>query len=368
MISTSSAQGQYFSRPADERFPSLEALHTAALSDEQRCAKAEVPLSGLLAVTQGADVAVQGKATGVIATLTHWSFAQVARLVGAPAAYLRTLPASLAVENLNHGFKSAAEDPAQLYLRREADSGLTLRAATTPTYSRYHDADFVSRLMQLRDVRPGLDLPPVWGKGGFGSNDGSKGGAYRGDRDAFVIMTDGGSIVDDPTVGGFGGGNGTMYRGIIARNSTVGASKLELLTFYFRGICGNHCIWGVEQQTSVQRRHVGDVAAAFEDMIKAATVWLERPASEDVAKITALNTIELGKDKAETVKAGRGYGLTEEQAENSYLAAEQFEQNPRSVWGYSNGVTRISQLSSYQDTRFIMDQIAAKMLRVKVAA
>ena len=86
------------------------------------------------------------------------------------------------------------------------------------------------------------------------------------------------------------------------------------------------------------------------------------------ARIRQLNSIELGKDRDTTITAGRGFGLTEDQATSAYAVAEQFESNPRSVWGYSNGVTRISQLSSFQDDRFALDLIAAKMLRRKVAA
>jgi hypothetical protein len=367
MISTQSATAQYSTRPSDERFGSLEALHAAAYDEAKTCKRADVALSAIEAVPNGADVAIRGRSSGLTANLTHWGFSQLAGLIHAPAGYLRTLPADLAAQNMNHGLKSAGSDPHQLYLRESADA-LTLRAVTTPMYSRYHDATFVDRLMKLRDQRPALDLPPVWGSGGFGTNDGARGGAYRGDRDCFVIMTDGGSIVDDPTIGGISGGNGQMYRGIIARNSEVGGSKLEVLTFYFRGICGNHCIWGVQQDSATQRRHVGDVAAAFEQMIRHATQFFGQSATDDVQRIQQLNSIELGKDRDATIAAGRGFGLTEDQATGAYVAAEQFESNPRSIWGYSNGVTRISQLSTFQDDRFALDLIAAKMLRRKVAA
>jgi len=367
VITTQSATAQYATRPADERFGSLEALHQAAIADARICKRADIPLSAIEAVADGPNVAIRGKSSGLVANLTHWSFSQLSRMVGAPGHYLRTLPPDLACQNLNHGLSQVAgSEPLQLYLRQ--NGSLTLRAVTTSMYSRYHDATFVDRMMRLRDVRPELNLPPVWGKSGIGSDDGERGGAYRGDRDCFAIMTDGGSIVNDPTVGGFGGGNGTMYRGVIGRNSEVGGSKLELLTFYFRGICGNHCIWGVQNHTAVQRRHVGDVGEAFGEMIRQAMRFFESPASADVAKIEALNRIELGADKKTVIEAGRAVGLSEDQATDSYIAAEQFEQNPRSVWGYSNGITRISQLSTYQDDRFSLDLIAAKLLRRKVAA
>jgi hypothetical protein len=361
-LSTHDANRQYSLRPKDERFKTLADIHAAALDDAKRCASASVKLGSLEAVTtDDGNIALRGKDTGSVANLTHWSFSQLAKVAGAPAGYLReSLPPSLAVQCLNHGLSQAAainpNDDAQLYLRRNGH--LTIRAITKE-YVRLHDATVIERLQQLQAVRPGLDLPPVW--------EGGKGGAYRGDRDMFVTMVDGGSIVDDPTIG-FGGSNGTMYRGIIARNSEVGAAQIEILTFLFRGICGNHNIWGVENETIRQSRHVGKVADRFEDMLKAAVKFFDRPASEDVERIKALGRIELGKDKPEVVTIGRQLGMSETQATEAYDIAEAHEPNPRSIWGYAQGITRMSQAEDYQDQRFALDLLAAKLLRRKVAA
>src|SRR5260221_4860253 len=103
MLSTESATAQYATRPADERFPSLDALRAAAYADAKACKRADVPLSAIEAIPNGLDVAIRGRSSGLTATLTHWSFAQLASLVHAPAGYLRTLPATLAAQNLNHG-------------------------------------------------------------------------------------------------------------------------------------------------------------------------------------------------------------------------------------------------------------------------
>jgi hypothetical protein len=359
-----SASAQYFTRPADEKFDSLEAIYANALADQKACARADVPLSSLEAIVNAGDVALRGKETGSVANLTAWSFGQLSRQVNAPAGYLRTLTPGTIATALNEGLgKVATADPAQLYLKR--NGGLTLRAITTPTYERLHDATVIKRLMDLKADRPALDLPPVWAKGPDGNA--LHGGAYRGDRDSYVIMVDGGSIVTDPTLN-FGGSNGTMYRGIIARNSEVGGAQVEILTFLFRGICGNHCIWGVENAVSSQSRHVGKVAERFESMITNALSFFGRPESEDVTRIKALDSIMLGKDKAEVITVGRSAGLSETAATESFTAAEQYESNPFGVWGYANGITRVSQQSGYQDQRFAMDMIAAKLMRQKVAA
>ena len=70
-------------------------------------------------------------AQGASALLTHHAFGQLATLSKAPANYLRTLPATLAAQNLNHGLKVMGDersDEARLLL----DTGLnTVRCITT---------------------------------------------------------------------------------------------------------------------------------------------------------------------------------------------------------------------------------------------
>lgn len=361
MLTSTSAQSQYFTRPADEKFKTLADIRANAETDRLNCLGKDMPLSNLKVVVHGAGVALQSKTTGTLAQLTHWAGSQLARYAGAPAAYLRTLPANLAADCLNYGLDAAvkADDPkVQMYVRADRAAGtFTARAITSPEYKRLHDVAVIDQLARLHQARPTLDLPPIW--------EGGKGGAYRGDRDMFVIMTDGGSIVNDPTAMG---GNGEMHRGIIVRNSEVGRAQLEMLTFYLRWICGNHMIGGFQMHGRTSRRHVGRIHASFADMSRDAMRFFNQSAREDEDRIVQLARIELGKDRPEVVLAGRSLGLTAEQAESSYAAAEMHEQNPRSIWGYANGITRISQQETYQDDRFQLDMLAAKLLRRKVAA
>ena len=45
-----------------------------------------------------------------------------------------------------------------------------------------------------------------------------------------------------------------------------------------------------------------------------------------------------------------------------HTLAEQFETNPRSVWGYVQGLTRLSQRTPWQDGRFTLDRAASRLL------
>jgi len=54
--------------------------------------------------------------------------------------------------------------------------------------------------------------------------------------------------------------------------------------------------------------------------------------------------------------------LSRKQAVEAYTLAEQHETNPRSVWGYVQGLTRLSQHTPWQDGRFELDQAASRLL------
>jgi len=97
---------EWFNRPADERYLSLNDLGNAVKSRSER-SKTRIVESELIRVEASRDDPERLRlmlpdAPGPVAP-THWSFGQLASLVGAPATYLRQLPAPLAAINLQHG-------------------------------------------------------------------------------------------------------------------------------------------------------------------------------------------------------------------------------------------------------------------------
>ena len=69
-------------------------------------------------------IQLDGKA-GVPYTPTNWSFGQLASLAGAPAGYLRKLPAPLVADNLNYGLKFDRDvEDVGLLLTKEGDHAL----------------------------------------------------------------------------------------------------------------------------------------------------------------------------------------------------------------------------------------------------
>ena len=136
---------EWFSRPDDERYLNLTELYDSVKRRADR-AHARTVESRAVRVEASRDDAerlsliVPGQDQPI--SPTHWSFGQLCSLVGAPASYMRQLPAPLAGINLQHGLLSHR---AELVKTLEADDGrLELRAVTGPDYGRYLNSQAVS--------------------------------------------------------------------------------------------------------------------------------------------------------------------------------------------------------------------------------
>ena len=141
---------EWFSRPDDQRYLSLSELYAAVRARADR-AMARTVESRAVRIEANRDdaewltVVLPGAQTSIAPT--HWSFGQLSALVGAPASYLRDLPAPLAAINLQHGLVSHR---AEMIKTLETDDGrLELRAVTGPDYGRIWDHELVGAVMRL---------------------------------------------------------------------------------------------------------------------------------------------------------------------------------------------------------------------------
>src|SRR5438309_5691686 len=103
------AHQQWKDRPDDERFPTVQALYDATKAYASDAREKTMPFGDLRTEAIEGDVQLVGKAN-VPARFTHWSFSQICGRISAPASYLRELPATLAVQNLNHGLAKRSRE------------------------------------------------------------------------------------------------------------------------------------------------------------------------------------------------------------------------------------------------------------------
>ena len=94
---------EWFSRPDDERYLSLTDLHASVRSRADHAQTRTVESRAVRVEASRGDaerlsLIVPGRDEPI--SPTHWSFGQLCSLVGAPASYMRQLPAPLAGINL----------------------------------------------------------------------------------------------------------------------------------------------------------------------------------------------------------------------------------------------------------------------------
>ena len=275
--SRSELSGQWASRPADQRFVSLSALrdHCQRAFDNSR-AQAYDSRDVQIVAPEAETMEDTRKLTvhfpdGDFATPNHWSFGQIAGLVGAPAAYLRTLPSQLVADNLQYGLAVGRSEMVKSYVRQ--DGAHELRAVTGPDYGRIPDAEVVRAIQRVAGEGDGSGgypwkVPGVMDWGSLMYNplvpiSQATTTLFASDRDMFVFL------VDDlhPIVVGKtkAGDDDIMFRGFYVWNSETGSKSMGIATMYLRSICCNRILWGVENFDQIIMRHSKNAPARFMD-------------------------------------------------------------------------------------------------------
>ena len=155
-----------------------------------------------------------------------------------------------------------------------------------------------------------------------------------------------------------------LFRGFILRNSDVGAAALTLDVFLFRVVCGNHIIWGLQHVAGFRRRHVGtSIQDAWSSSLASVHTALDADPADDRAMLLRATSQEIAPTRDGVLDAvTQRLDLPQKSAAEAYSLAEQHERNPRSVWGYVQGLTRLSQRTPWQDGRFTLDRAASRLL------
>lgn len=265
---------EWFSRPDDERYLSLGDLARSVRGRSERSRTRVVETARihveanrndperLSLILPGADAPVAP---------THWSFGQLASQVGAPAAYLRQLPAPLAAINLQYGLTSHRAEQIKTLETDDGRSGgrLELRAVTGPDYGRIYDHELVEAVQKIAGNGTGdtrWKVPGVldWSTGIYNprvdiTRDTTT--LYASDRDVFLFLVDDLNPIE---AGRLPDGSPDLYfRGFYCWNSEVGAKTLGMASFYLRAVCQNRNLWGVEDFEEITIRHSKYAANRF---------------------------------------------------------------------------------------------------------
>jgi len=362
---------EWFSRPDDEKYLSLSDLYDRVRrrAESGRTRLIESRTVKVEAQAQDPDrlALVVPTAPGPLAP-THWSFGQLCSLTGAPAAYLRGLPAALAGINLQHGLLAHRGEVLKL-LETDGDR-VELRAATGPDYGRIWDHELVAAVMKFAGDGVGdtrWKVPGVldWSTMLYNPHvDVSRETTtlYASDRDVFLFLVDDTHPIE---AGKLPSGEPDLYfRGFYAWNSEVGAKTLGIATFYLRAVCMNRNLWGVENFEEVSIRHSKFAANRFaHEAAPALTQFADSSPARFVDRIhTARERIVARTDDdREGFLRKRGFSKGETSRIIATVLAEEGHP-PASLYDFVQGITAVARTRPHQDTRLELEAKARTLL------
>ncbi|WP_062769977.1 hypothetical protein [Sphingopyxis terrae] len=362
---------EWFSRPDDERFLSLTDLYDVVRTRADR-ATTRVVDSKAIRVEARSDsperlsLMVPDEERPVAPT--NWAFGQLCSLVGAPASYLRELPAALAGINLQHGL--VAHRGEQVKLLQTDDGRTELRAATGPEYGRIWDYELVEAVMKIAGDGIGQTrwkVPGVldWSSMHYNpyvdvTRDTTT--LYASDRDVFIFLVDDTHPIE---AGKLPNGDPDLYfRGFYCWNSEVGAKTLGMATFYLRAVCMNRNLWGVENFEEVKIRHSKFAANRFaHEAAPALEHFADSSPMPFLSGIkTARERIVARKDEdRETFLRKRGFS----KAETAKIVATVLNEEgrpPETIYDFVQGITAFARTRTNQDSRLEVEGKARKLL------
>lgn len=362
---------EWFSRPDDERYLSLSDLARTVRGRSER-SRTRVVESELIHIEASRSdperLALTLPGADAPIAPTHWSFGQLASLVGAPAAYLRQLPAALAGINLQYGLSSHRAE--QIKTFEIEDGRVELRAVTGPDYGRIHDYELVEAVQRIAGNGTGdtrWKVPGVldWSSGIYNPNvDISKDTTtlYASDRDVFLFLVD---VLNPIEAGRLPDGSPDLYfRGFYAWNSEVGAKTLGIASFYLRAVCQNRNLWGVEDFEEITIRHSKYAASRFAH--EAAPALLNFANSSPMPFVSGIKAArerivaKTDEDRTDFLRR-RGFSKAETGKIIDTVLAEE-GRPPASIFDFVQGITALARAKPHQDARLDMEAKAKKLL------
>lgn len=358
MSTIATASHQWATRPDDQRFTSLIDLRdflahqkaisrTGCVSSRKLQALPEPDHRGLL---------LEGP-NGHPATLTNWSFGQLASLAGAPAGYLRKLPAELAADNINFGLQIARDvEDVGVLLRK--NGGVELAAATGPNYGRIWNADIASMLVD----RFGDGATGEWRVPGEFRQAVTVTKAnttiYGSDRDVWVFLANERNMIELPARRD--GKPGSVARGFFVWNSEVGAATLGAAFFLYDFVCCNRMIWGAREFREVRIRHTSGAPDRWLDQIQPVLVEYANSSAKPVEDAIKAARAKKVADKLDDFLATRFGRNRVAEIKRTHEAEE--GRPIETVWDVTTAVTAMARSITHQDARVDLERQAGALL------
>ena len=380
-ISNSAVSSNWFNRPADEKFLSLENMLAHKKNDAGRMTSRTVDTHKIKIIgdfdeanPSRGDIQIEYQDDNYRNhnnTPTNWSFGQLSQLAGAPSGYLRDLPAPIAAECIEWGLKyNRGKELIKVY-GNQHDGG-ELRAATGPEYGRIFDWEILEPIKNLVDSSGGR-----WKVPGMmtGSNNGmavydpeipvtkDTTTLFASDRDVFVFLVDDRNPIE---VGKLANGEpDLMFRGFYAWNSETGSKTAGIAAMYLRGVCMNRCLWGVENFHEIKVRHTKFAPDRFaQEAYPALQSFATGSTATFVEGVEAAKSAKIARDDDERREfLVKRAGLSGRMAKAATARHLEEEGRPvETVWDAAQAITAIARDITHQDARIDVERKAGALL------
>jgi hypothetical protein len=352
------ANREWSTRPADQRFVSLVDLNAHCQYMRDNSKSAVVSSRAIKAVPVDHDTLAIAGPQNMPIDITHWAFGQLAQRAGAPANYLRELPAEMAADCINYGMMKRDIDDVKCLLYKNGGNP-QMRAITGPNYGRIWNSTITTALVkQYGDgISSHWRVPGEFGKQVTITKDNTT--LYASDRDMFVFLADEDRRIELPNRRN--GKSGSLARGFFLWNSETGAQTFGLATFLFDYACCNRIVWGAEQFQEIKIRHTASAPDRWLEEVKPAINAYSESSDSSIIK-----SIEDARQKKvsdiDTFLLNR---FTKSQANGIKAAHLQDEQRPiETVWDSIVGITAYARNLQFQDARVDLERKAGKLLAV----
>lgn len=365
------ASQQWWTRPNDERFLSLEALHQMTLNRANR-SQVEIEECEMLKVV--GEEKAGGKLSIVSPTFgemepTHWAFGQLCSRAHVPAKWAREIAPhyggpQLASYALNYGLRMLAEkDSLQVMALKDDASGvIDMRCLTGRDYGRIYDHRVVEAVMHVNEQSGNRWHIP---SASYAATNPLRATTLYGcDSDVFVFLVD----EKNPIIIQADGRERRLHRGFIVSNSEVGKGAFYFMTFLYDFVCDNRTIWGAEQVRELSIRHTSGGPDRFE---REAAPMLTKYAETSVVQIeqTMKRAVEMqiGKSDEDVVNWLQAQSFTKKEAQRAVESAHMEEGDARTLWQIINGGTASARAIPHTDDRLVVEKRFSSLLK-KVAA
>ena len=363
---------QWFSRPDDQRFTSLEDLEASVSARSSNATQKIIDVKDISITANASDSeGLKVEFNNQEMDATHWSFSQLAGLAGAPSGYLRKLPSVIAGINLQYGLQNLRTENVKMFYNSDNQQ---LLAATGTEYGRVFDWELVKAVRKIAgngvgDTRWKVPGAINWSNMTYNpfvniTKDTTT--LYASDRDVFMFLVDDTHPIE---IGKLQDGNPDyVFRGFYVWNSEVGSKTLGISTFLFRAVCQNRNIWGAQDISEVTIRHSKNAPARFAHEVAPALLEYSNASDKNiiVGIQNAKNTI-VARSNEDRLKFLGTQGFSLKQADKIIQRVVNEEgHDPRSIWDFVQGISAVARDIGHTDDRITLEKQAGNLLK-KVA-